>query len=83
MRQTFRLLVTGSRAWDDTRVMDSLDPPKSPSHPISSVAVGGQRSLTAFSRTDRTRPDSGGQPGNLPDPDLRIRTLAHWPDRPH
>ena len=38
------------------------------------------RSLTAFSQTERTAADSGGQPGHPADPDLRIRILTHWLD---
>jgi hypothetical protein len=44
---------------------------------------GKQGSLTAFSQTDRTAPDSGGQPGLRTDPDLRLRILAHWTDARH
>jgi hypothetical protein len=47
-------------------------------HPLQ-----GAGSLTAFSRTERTTPDSGGQPGRRADSDLRLRTVAHWPDTWH
>jgi len=40
-------------------------------------AMGGAGSLTAFSQTGQTAPDSGGQAGQPMDPDLRIRILAH------
>jgi hypothetical protein len=43
----------------------------------------GAVSLTAFSQTGRTAPDSGGQPGQPTDPDLRIRILAYWMDGWH
>jgi hypothetical protein len=42
-----------------------------------------QRSLTGFSQTDRTVPDSGGQPGHPADPGLRTRILTRWPDASH
>ena len=41
------------------------------------------RSLTAISQTGRTAPDSGVRDGHPADPDLRLRTLAHWPDTWH
>src|SRR5215510_4044737 len=41
------------------------------------------RSLTTFSQTERTAPDSGAQPGLPVDTDLRIRILAHWADGWH
>jgi hypothetical protein len=41
------------------------------------------RSLTAFSRTDGTAADSDVQARHSANRDLRIRTLAHWLDRPH
>jgi hypothetical protein len=37
------------------------------------------RSLTAISQTGRTAPDSGVRDRHPADPDLRLRTLAHWP----
>jgi len=42
-----------------------------------------QQSLTDFSQTDRTVPDSGAQAGHPADPDLRFRTVAYWMDVSH
>jgi hypothetical protein len=40
-------------------------------------------SLTAFSRTGRTKPDQSGRSGHPVDPDLQLRTVPHWPDLWH
>jgi hypothetical protein len=39
--------------------------------------------LTTVSQTDGTAPDSTAYTGCAVDPDLRIRTPAHWLDAPH
>jgi hypothetical protein len=49
----------------------------------AAATANKQRSLTTFSQTERTAPDSGGLPGHAVDPDLRIRILAHWLDGWH
>jgi hypothetical protein len=46
----------------------------------SAEAASKRRSLTTFSRTGRTTPDTGANAGQPVDHDLRIRTMAHWPD---
>ena len=48
-----------------------------------SILPSWSRSLTAISQTGRTAPDSGVRDGHPADPDLRLRTLAHWPDTWH
>ena len=42
-----------------------------------------RRSLTTFSRTGRTAPDSGANLGHPMDNDLGTRILAHGPDLIH
>jgi hypothetical protein len=50
---------------------------------LAATAANEQRSLTTFSRTGRTTPDTGSNAGQPLDYDLRIRTPAHWPDTFH
>ena len=47
------------------------------SQPGNPARTDTDRSLTAFSQTDRTTPDLGAQPGHPADSDLRIRILTH------
>jgi len=47
------------------------------------MTANKQRSLTAFSRTGGTAPDSGAHVGQQADYDLRIRIPAHWLDTSH
>jgi hypothetical protein len=47
------------------------------------MTANKQRSLTDFSRTGGTAPDSGAYVGQQAAYDLRIRIPAHWLDTSH
>jgi hypothetical protein len=46
-------------------------------HLLAATAANEQRSLTTFSRTGRTTPDTSSNAGQALDYDLRIRIPAH------